>query len=78
MGELVAEYEDSVGHNSNYLLELSPDPRGSIPPADKAAYVRSPTCTCTPTCTNVQLKDFMLSRQNSRMTEISETLRSET
>ena len=38
MAELLAEYEDSVGHNSNYLLELSPDPLGRIPPADLAAY----------------------------------------
>ena len=29
---------DRAGHNSNYLLELSPDPRGRIPPADAAAY----------------------------------------
>lgn len=34
----MAEYEDSVGHNANYLLELSPDPHGQIPAADVAAY----------------------------------------
>eukprot|EP01052_Picozoa_sp_SAG31_P006338 SAG31_NODE_290_length_18324_cov_33.408889_7_plen_850_part_00 len=38
VGELMKEYEDSVGHNSNYLLELSPDPQGRIPSADLAAY----------------------------------------
>jgi alpha-L-fucosidase len=36
--ELMSEWEDSVGHNSNYLLELSPDPQGHIPAADVAAY----------------------------------------
>jgi hypothetical protein len=36
--ELVVEYEDAVGHNSNYLLELSPYPQGRIPLADVAAY----------------------------------------
>ena len=25
VAELMTEYEDSVGHNSNFLLELSPD-----------------------------------------------------
>jgi hypothetical protein len=29
---------NSVGHNSNFMLELSPDPQGRIPPADTAAY----------------------------------------
>jgi alpha-L-fucosidase len=38
VAELMAEYEDSVGHNANYLLELSPDPHGQIPAADVAAY----------------------------------------
>eukprot|EP01052_Picozoa_sp_SAG31_P034243 SAG31_NODE_3974_length_3703_cov_1.670089_1_plen_294_part_00 len=38
MSELMREYEDSVGHNSNFLLELSPDPNGQIPPDDVAAY----------------------------------------
>ena len=36
--ELLREYEDSVGHNSNYLLELSPDPQGRISVADRSAY----------------------------------------
>ena len=36
--ELVNEYEDSVGHNSNYMLELSPDRHGALPDADLAAY----------------------------------------
>ena len=38
VAELMAEYEDSVGHNSNFLLELSPDPQGRIPSADVTAY----------------------------------------
>eukprot|EP01048_Picozoa_sp_COSAG05_P014110 COSAG05_NODE_1568_length_4532_cov_6.020753_3_plen_853_part_00 len=38
MAELMKEYEDAVGHNSNYLLELSPDPQGRIPSPDLAAY----------------------------------------
>ena len=37
--ELMAEYEDSVGHNSNFMLELSPDPDGVIPQADLSAYL---------------------------------------
>eukprot|EP00666_Eupelagonemidae_sp_cell4sb_P015124 gene15124-1861_t len=36
--ELVNEYEDSVGHNANMMLELSPDRAGAIPAADAAAY----------------------------------------
>ena len=36
--ELVSEYEDSVGHNSNYMLELSPDRKGHLPAGDVAAY----------------------------------------
>jgi hypothetical protein len=38
VGELVDEYEDSVGHNSNYMLELSPDRSGALPAGDVAAY----------------------------------------
>ena len=38
--ELMSEWEDSVGHNSNYLLELSPDPQGRIPTRDVAVYRR--------------------------------------
>lgn len=30
LDELMDEYEDSVGHNSNYLLELSPNPNGTL------------------------------------------------
>lgn len=42
--ELVTEYEDSVGHNSNFLLELSPDPRGRIPSAGESSD-RQDSCT---------------------------------
>lgn len=38
VGELLSEYEDSVGHNANYMLELSPDPRGALPAGDVKAY----------------------------------------
>ena len=38
IAELVAEYEDSVGHNCNFMLELSPDRDGAIPAADLLAY----------------------------------------
>jgi alpha-L-fucosidase len=40
VAELVAEYEDSFGHNSNYMLELSPDNSGALPVADVAAYAK--------------------------------------
>ena len=39
LDELLNEYEDSVGHNSNYMLELSPNRAGAIPAADHQAYV---------------------------------------
>ena len=39
VAELVAEYEDSVGHNCNYMLELSPDREGRIPAGDLGAYL---------------------------------------
>lgn len=38
VSELVNEYEDSVGHNSNFMLELSPDRNGAVPESDLAAY----------------------------------------
>eukprot|EP00037_Helgoeca_nana_P006248 m.57740 g.57740 ORF g.57740 m.57740 type:complete len:374 (-) comp17132_c1_seq1:734-1855(-) len=38
VSELLNEYEDSVGHNANLMLELSPDRTGAIPAADLAAY----------------------------------------
>ncbi|GMH99880.1 hypothetical protein TrLO_g763 [Triparma laevis f. longispina] len=36
--ELIREYEDSVGHNSNFMLELSPDRDGAIPASNLEAY----------------------------------------
>ncbi|GMH90962.1 hypothetical protein TrST_g6857 [Triparma strigata] len=36
--ELMSEYEDSVGHNSNFMLELSPDRDGAIPDSNLEAY----------------------------------------
>ena len=39
VSELLNEYEDSVGHNSNMMLEISPDRDGAVPPGDADAYV---------------------------------------
>jgi len=40
VGELFQEYEQSVGRNTNMLLNLSPDPYGVVPVADTIQYQR--------------------------------------
>lgn len=38
--ELVKNYFNSVGHGSNLILDMAPDPTGAVPAADMAAYAK--------------------------------------